>query len=256
MPEGDTIHRAAGRLQVLVGQRLAVEAPHPRAQALQVAERIDGRELESVEAVGKNLVLRFDGGIVLRSHLRMSGRWSIQPAGSERKGRPWLVLRGDRHEGVLWNGPVLELHGRTLRRVGPDILERPPRIDAMLARLRAADPTRPLGESLLDQSLVSGIGNMWLAEALWEAKLSPWRRLGAVSEVELRLALETASRLMGAALAGGRSRGRNAYRQTGRPCLRCGTRIQSRGQGDANRIAHWCPTCQNDFQAGDEPRRA
>ena len=81
MPEGDSLHRAARRLQVLVGQRLSVEAPHPRAQAERVVEAVDGRVLESVQAYGKNLLFRFDGGVVLRSHLRMSGRWSHVPSG-------------------------------------------------------------------------------------------------------------------------------------------------------------------------------
>ena len=77
---------------------------------------------------------------------------------------------------------MLELHTRALARLGPDILEQPPRFDAMLERMRRADQTRWLGETLLDQSLVAGIGNMWLAEALWRAELSPWRRLRDVAE--------------------------------------------------------------------------
>src|SRR5262245_56644207 len=177
MPEGDTLHRAARRLQVLVGERLEVESPHPRAQAERVAEQLDGRRLEAVDAVGKNLVLRFEGGVVLRSHLRMSGRWTVRPRGSESRGRPWLVLRGPLVEGVLWNGPVLELHTRALARLGPDVLASPPDLDAMLARLRRADATRTLGETLQDQTLVAGIGNMWAAETLWHARLSPWLRL-------------------------------------------------------------------------------
>src|SRR5439155_20836177 len=98
VPEGDTLHRAARRLQVLVGERLEVETPHPRAQAERIAERLDGRRLEAVEALGKNLVLRFEGGVVLRSHLRMSGRWAVRPRGEAGHGRPWLVLRGEREE--------------------------------------------------------------------------------------------------------------------------------------------------------------
>jgi len=129
VPEGDSLHLAARRLQVLVGQRIAAESPHPRAQAERVAERIDGRTLESVHAHGKNLVLRFEGGIVLRSHLRMSGRWTVRPRGETRAGKPWLVLRGEEVEGVLWNGPVLELHTRAVRRLGPDILADPPELD-------------------------------------------------------------------------------------------------------------------------------
>ena len=205
--------------------------------------------LESVEAVGKNLLFRFEGGLVLRSHLRMSGRWSLRARGEERRGTPWLVLRGDRVEGVLWNGPVLELHARAIERLGPDILARPPDIDAMLARLRASDGTRWLGEALLDQSLVAGIGNMWLAESLWEARISPWRRLRDVGEDERRRALDTAAQMMREALDGGRRAGHRVYRRAGMPCPRCRTRVRSWGQGDANRMAYWCPTCQ----AGEDP---
>jgi endonuclease-8 len=154
------------------------------------------------------------------------------------------VLRGERAEAILWNGPVLELHTRALDRLGPDILERPPRIDAMLDRLRHSDGTQWLGAALLDQSLVAGIGNMWLAETLWAVRLSPWRRLGDVAEDERRLALETAAELMRASVDLGRGGPRQVYRRVGQPCPRCRTPIKSWGQGDANRMAYWCPTCQ------------
>jgi len=252
MPEGDTLHRAARRLGVLVGERLEVEAPHPRAQAGRVAERLDGRRLEAVEAVGKNLVLRFEGGVALRSHLRMSGRWTLRPRGEPRAGRPWLVLRGRRVEGVLWNGPVLELHTRALARLGPDILAEPPDLDAMLARLRRADGGRWLGEALQDQRLVAGIGNMWMAESLWRAGISPWLRLRDVPEAERRRALETAAGLMRAAVDAGREPRKRVHGHAGRPCPRCGTRVRSRGQGDANRTVYWCPACQ----VGDDPPAA
>jgi len=245
LPEGDTLHRAARRLQVLVGERLEVETPHPRAQAAVEAARYDGRVLESVTAQGKNLVLRFEGGLVLRSHLRMCGRWAVRPRGERRSGTPWLVLRGHSAEGVLWNGPVLDPHVRALAKLGPDILASPPDLDAMVVRMRAADPTRTFGETLLDQTVVSGIGNMWLAETLWRIGLSPWRLLREVSEPVRRSALETAAALMGASVESGRTPGRSVYRQAGRPCPRCGTRIESRGQGDANRTAYWCATCQS-----------
>src|SRR5262249_57073600 len=132
----------------------------------------------------------------------MGGRWSVGPRGEARAGRPWLVLRGERAEGVVWNGPVLELHTRALARLGPDILATPPDFDAMLGRLRRADGARPLGETLQDQSLVAGIGNMWSAEALWRARLSPWLPLRDVADEERLRALEAAATLMGAALAG------------------------------------------------------
>jgi endonuclease VIII len=251
VPEGDTLHRAARRLQALVGQRISAESPNPRGRATRAAETVDGRTLESVEAIGKNLRFRFSGGVTLRSHLRMSGRWSVRPLGERRVGSPWLVLRGERVEGVLWNGPILELHDRALRRLGPDILERPPRIDAMLARLRAADDARTLGETMLDQSLVAGIGNMWLAESLWDAKLSPWRKLRDVPDVDRLRALESAATLMRESLETGRE-SRRVYRRGGQPCPRCSATIASWGLGDDNRTAYWCPRCQE----GKDPRGA
>jgi endonuclease-8 len=244
MPEGDTLHRAAARLQPLVGERLEVETPHPRAQAVISAAQLDGRRLESVTAVGKNLVLRFEGGVVLRSHLRMSGRWTIRPRGSDMHGRPWLVLRGPELEGVLFGGPVLELHTRALARLGPDILASPPDLDGMLARIRRADSTRTLGETLQDQTLVAGIGNTWAAETLWQARLSPWLRLADVPEADRHRALETAARLMQASVDAGREPRRQVYNRAGRPCPRCRTLIRAWGLGDDNRTAYWCPVCQ------------
>src|ERR1700750_868602 len=94
MPEGDSLHRAARNLQALVGERVAVETPNPRAAAGGPAATLDGRRLESVEAVGKNLLLHFEGGLVLRSHLRMSGRWQVVERGAVRDGKPWLLRAG------------------------------------------------------------------------------------------------------------------------------------------------------------------
>jgi endonuclease VIII len=239
VPEGDTLHRAAERLRVLQGKVVSAESPHPRASVLGIAERIDGKRLEQVEARGKNLLLRFEGGMVVRSHLRMSGRWQVQPAGRPIVGRPWLVLRTAEWQAVQRNGPVLELGTRRLARLGPDIMEDPPATAAMLARLRSVDQDRELGDALLDQTLVSGIGNKWKAEALFEVSLSPWSRLREVRDDELESLLQTASRLM----RGPRRRNR-VYRRSARPCPRCGTTIRSRGQGENARMAYWCPSCQ------------
>jgi endonuclease VIII len=244
MPEGDALHRAARRLQPLVGETLEVETPHPRAAATGVAERLDGRRLESVEAIGKNLILRFEGGLVLRSHLRMTGRWTIRERGAApSRGRPWLVLRGAVSEAALWGGPVLELSSRAARRLGPDILARPPDFDRMVAGIRRADQGRAVGDALLDQRLVAGIGNVWKAESLWRARVSPWRPLAEVTDEELRAVLGEAARLMRRSVDGGREE-RAVYRAAGRPCPRCATPIASRGQGDDNRTAYWCPSCQ------------
>jgi endonuclease VIII len=251
MPEGDSLHRAARKLQVLVGQRVGVETPHPRAAAGRVAERLDGRKLLGVEAVGKNLLLSFEGGLVLRSHLRMTGRWQVRETGAPRRGKPWLVLQAPKHEAVLWNGPVLELSAHGTRRLGPDILADPPELVRMVANLRREHQARELGDALLDQGLVAGIGNIWKAESLWHAQLSPWRRLGDVTDVELERALGEAARLMRASLEHTSER-RAVYRRAGRPCPRCGTPIRSRGQGDDNRTAYWCPGCQR----GEDPPNA
>ena len=167
MPEGDALHRAARRLQPLVGQRLEVESPNPRAQATRVAPRVDGRVLESVEAVGKNLLLRFEGGLVVRSHLRMTGRWRIEPRGQAADRA--AVARAARRRA----------RGRALERAGAHARDAEPSggsartcsrsefdVDAAVARLRGAGDAW-LGEALQDQRLVAGIGNMWMAEALW-----------------------------------------------------------------------------------------
>jgi endonuclease-8 len=251
MPEGDALHRAARRLQVLVGQELEVETPHPRAAVKQLAPRLDGRRLESVEAIGKNLLLHFEGGIVLRSHLRMKGRWRVFRRESQILGTPWLLLRGKEHVGAMFNGAVLELDRGITQRLGPDILADPPDFDAMLARLRREHQQRAVGDALLDQRQVAGIGNLWKAEALWCARVSPWRPLADVSDDELRTVLEEAHRLMRGRLDGLPGHAQ-VYRRKGRPCPRCGTPIRSWPQGDGARMAYWCPQCQR----GEEPRTA
>ena len=182
VPEGDALHRAALRLQPLVGQRLEVESPNPRAQATQVAPRVDGRVLESVEAVGKNLLLRFEGGLVVRSHLRMTGRWRIEPRGKART------------RAAVARAPRRDARGRALERAGADARDaespaaRPGRArgrsstsTAAVARLRGAGDLW-LGEALQDQRLVAGIGNMWMAEALWSIRVSPWVRVRDVDD--------------------------------------------------------------------------
>jgi endonuclease-8 len=244
VPEGDALYRVAQRLQVLVGEHVQVQAPHPAAAVKGIAERLDGRVLEGVEAVGKNVLLSFEGGVVLRSHLRMKGRWHVHEGRRDvGLGKPWLVLRGATHEAVLWHGPILELDDRVRRRLGPDILALPPAVDAMVANLRALPAGMRLGEALQVQRAVAGIGNMWAAAALWEVKLSPWLTLVETSDDELRSALSAAARLMHGRLRGLPGR-RTAYRRANRPCPRCGTLIRSWPLGDEARMAYWCPSCQ------------
>jgi endonuclease-8 len=241
VPEGDSIHRVARALRVLEGERLAATAPHPRGAL--VARAIDGRVLLGVEAVGKNLLLCFDNDRVVHSHLGMTGRWRVVPAGARAAGRPWLVLRGTTLEARLWNGATLRLAQTTDLGLGPDLLAGSTEVDAVARRVASAEPTRLLGDVLLDQRLVSGIGNLWLAELLWHGRLSPWAPVGSVDRRELVAALGWARAAMLRAVAGTRP-ARSVYRRARRPCPRCGTPIASRGLGERNRTAYWCPACQ------------
>jgi endonuclease-8 len=239
MPEGDSLHRAAERVGALVGEVVSVEAPHPRAAALGIAEQLDGRRLDRVEAVGKNLLLTVEGDVVPRSHLWMRGRGRVGPVRARPPGTPWLVVRGRALEAVLWHGPVLELGRGRVDRIGPDVMAADLDLSGMIRRFRGTAQERSLGEALLDQRLVAGIGNMWRAEALWLARLSPWLELAQVSDADLRRVLAEAARAMRA----GRRR-REAYRRSGLPCRRCGTLIRARALGEDARTAYWCPGCQ------------
>lgn len=243
MPEGDTIHRAARALHALVGQTLSVEAVHPRARATGIAERLDGRMLLAAEAHGKNLLLYFEGRVVLRSHLGMTGGWRVLSAIEPVGGSPWLILRGAQVQAVLRGGSRLELSARVTRRLGPDVLAGDPDLKRIVANLRSADGTRGIGELLLDQRLVAGIGNIWRSEALWEASVDPWSTAAALSDAELAGVLNAATRLMRLSSEGARRR-RNVYRRTGRPCRRCGAAVRARPQGDGARVVYWCPGCQ------------
>jgi endonuclease VIII len=180
----------------------------------------------------------------VRSHLRMHGRWQVQPAARPVLGKPWLILEGRDWKAVQRHGPVLEIGAREVARLGPDIMEAPPALGAMLERFRCADQGRELGESLLDQRLVAGIGNKWKAEALFEASLSPWEKLRDLPDTGLTDVLGVAARLM----QSGRRENR-VYRRVGRPCPRCGTRIRSRPQGEHARMTYWCPSCQGGTEA-------
>jgi endonuclease-8 len=245
VPEGDALHRIAARLQVLVGHRVEAFSPNPRGEATQVARAIDGRVFHSVEAIGKHLLLRFDGGVIVRSHLRMTGRWRVRERDARPwAGRPWLVLRTERWEATQWNGPVLSLDDGRTRRLGPDLLADATSVDAVVRRIRRVDPARLVAEVLLDQRVVAGIGNMWLAELLWRARVSPWREIGSVGEDELTSAVSWGREAMRRSAAGAPLARRAVYRRAGRPCPRCGGAIRSRGLGDANRTAYWCPGCQ------------
>src|SRR5437763_16716953 len=170
MPEGDSIHRAARRVgAALVGSEIrSIEMPQPRHGLDRWPERLAGRGVRSVDAHGKHLFVRFDGDLTLHSHLRMRGWWGVYRAG-QRWGRSarraWLVIRTSEHEVVQFDGPVLELmtDSRTrfdqqLAGLGPDVLAEDLDEQAFLRRLRDDDPTRPIGDALLDQHNLAGLG--------------------------------------------------------------------------------------------------
>jgi endonuclease-8 len=153
---------------------------------------------------------------------------------------------------VQFGGPVLELMtdsrsriDQRIARLGPDILAEEFDEAAFLRRLREDDPTRGIGDALLDQRNVCGIGNLWKAEACHLAELDPWRRVGEVTDEEALAAVRAVRPLMlRSGQGGGHVRDALVFERTGRPCRRCGTRIRARGQGDDNRTTYWCPGCQ------------
>ena len=162
------------------------------------------------------------------------------------------MLRTPTHDVVEFDGPVLELmtESRTrfdqrLAALGPDVLADEFDGPRFLARLRGDDPTRGIGDALLDQRTIAGIGNLWKAEACWEAGVDPWRRAGEVSDEEA-LAIVTAARrpMQQSAATGYQRLDPGVYRRAGLPCRRCGARVRARGQGDDNRTTYWCPGCQ------------
>jgi endonuclease-8 len=257
MPEGDTIHRAAARLRAaLVGEPIvSVEAPQPRHRGDRLGERLDGRAVRAVDAHGKHLFVRFEGGLTLHSHLRMRGRWDVYRRGERWRraaARAWLVIRTAEREVVQFDGPVLELmtdartrFDQALAGLGPDVLAPDFAERAFLGRLRADDQTRGIGDALLDQHNLAGIGNVWKSEACFAASLDPWRPLAAVADGEaLRVVGEARALMLDAARDGARARPRDVFERTGLPCPRCGGPIRARGQGEHNRTTYWCPGCQ------------
>jgi endonuclease-8 len=257
VPEGDTIHFAAARIrEALAGQvPEEIRTPQPRHALARWPEQLAGRPVRAVDAHGKHLFVRFDGSLSLHSHLRMTGSWRVFRDGEPWRRsarRAWLVIRSGGFEVVQFDGPVLELasdaHLRRdprLARLGQDVLDEDFDERRFLRRLRADDPTRPVGDALLDQRTLAGIGNLWKAEACFAAELDPWRPSGSVSDDEvLRAVTYARERMAQSARDGFEARPRAVYGRAGRPCPRCGGEIASRGQWDENRTTYWCPSCQ------------
>jgi endonuclease-8 len=186
----------------------------------------------------------------------MTGAWGVYPPGrrwTRSPARAWIVLTRGGTDVVQFDGPVLELMtaGRTrfdqrLAALGPDVLAHQFDRSRFLARLRGDDPTRPIGDALLDQRTIAGIGNIWKSEGCWEAGIDPWRALGQVSDGEAMAIVEGARpRMLRSGLEGPRAARLRIYRRVGRPCPRCGAPIRSRAQGEGARMTYWCDGCQH-----------
>jgi endonuclease-8 len=186
----------------------------------------------------------------------MTGAWAVHDAGARWRRSPrraWLVLERGGREVVQFDGPVLELlteararNDPRLAGLGPDVLA--PELDTarILRRLREDDPTRPIGDALLDQRTVAGIGNLWKCEACWAAQVDPWRPAGRTSDAEIEAMLAAIRPRMQAAVAHGMgAREVQVYDRSGRACPRCAVTIRVRGQGDGSRPTYWCPGCQS-----------
>lgn len=274
MPEGDTIHRAAAALhRALAGQVVTAFDTGLAPLALVHDDApLSGRTIERCEAIGKHLLIWFTGGLALRTHMRMSGSWHLYRPGERWQRSPRAMrIRIDTAAwvAVAFNVPVAEFlaaraaaRSPVLTALGPDLLA--PTVDRpeALRRLVAAGP-RPIGEVLLDQRVVAGIGNVFKSEILFLCGLHPDRLASTLSPDDHARILDTAVPLMrantGAAATGGivtyrglrRTTGRASeeerlwvYDRAGRPCRRCGAPIQSAARGVDARRTYWCEHCQ------------
>lgn len=272
MPEGDTLFRTATVLrEVLLGRTVTGARARPGGPQL---GRVVGSRVDRVESVGKHLLVGFDGGLTLHTHLGMNGSWHrYRPAERWRRSpaRAACVLETATSVAVCFDAPVAELlETRALAThpalavLGPDLIDAEPDVAGALARLR--EPSRAtltIAEALLDQRAMAGLGNVYRSEVLFLERVDPFVATGGVSTEALGRVVATGARLLRANRDGPRrtTTGRDregerlwVYRRTGRPCRRCGTLIRSTVLGALPRRLWWCPTCQSATRdASDDP---
>ncbi|HEY1419179.1 MAG TPA: DNA-formamidopyrimidine glycosylase family protein [Candidatus Dormibacteraeota bacterium] len=249
MPEGDTIWRTAATLRSGLEGKLITAA---RPDAL---KRLAGSTVTAVEPVGKHLLIRFDSGLALHSHMRMRGAWHLYRPGERWRRPEWqlkALLETEDAVAVCFGAPIVALVRNTATSVGhlgPDILDGDWAVADVVSRARALGPVA-VGELLLNQRVTAGIGNVYRCEALWHRRVNPWISSTAIPDEDLSALYETAREAMLANLRGGFDRrfpgyGRGAVHGRGsRPCPRCGTPIKVRAQGEHARLTYWCPACQ------------
>ena len=261
MPEGDTVWLAGRRLDDALGGEV-LRGSDFRVPQLATAD-LSGRTVREVLSRGKHLLTRIDDDLTLHTHFRMDGSWHLYRPGDRWRGGPdWqvrVVLSTASWQAVGYRLPVVELLARdrevdAVGHLGPDLLGPDWDLDEAVRRL-AADPGREVGQALLDQRNLAGIGNLYKAEVCFLSGVSPWTPVGRIDRVDLAAAVERAQRLLAAnkdhpwqSTTGERGRGRDhwVFERAGRPCRRCGTPVASAEQGDPpyQRITYWCPRCQ------------
>jgi len=244
VPEGDTLWRTAAALRPRLLDRAVRRAwPQPLA-------RLKGQRVVGIDANGKHLLMRFDGGLVLHSHMRMTGSWHIYAPG-QRWRRPQhlarAVLEFDDVVAVAFSAPVVELirdAGTRTGHLGPDILAEG--FDASAAcRLARLSDRVEVGDVLLDQRVCAGIGNIYKCETMWLHHVSPFTPVADIADADLAQLYLTARRLMLASATGSPApRRRAVHARSGRPCPRCGDSIRTRPQGALARVTYFCPRCQ------------
>lgn len=260
MPEGDTIHRVANRLRPALVDQPLVRLEAPRAQ-LTARRPTPGARITGVDAVGKHLLIRFEGGTVLRTHLRMTGSWHLYRTG-DRWQRPAHLMRAlvevPQWVAVCFSAPVVAIEHEGARdggtaHLGPDLARTDlSDADIQVAAARMASlpsPGSEIGAVLLDQRIACGVGNVFKSEVLWACRLDPAAPVSSLDEPTRSLVLTTASRMLRASVTSTGPRvthagGLAVYGRRGQPCPRCGTAIRVRRQGEQARSTYWCPTCQ------------
>jgi endonuclease-8 len=261
VPEGDTIFRAAARLRdALVGKELAELEVRRDPRGRRGPE--PGASITTVEANGKHLLVHFDDGHVLHTHMQLTGGWQIYPSPSTRWRRPAhtarVVLRvTDGTTAVCFGAPIVELRRardervtratRMLDHLGPDLCAVECDLGAVLERLASVPADTELGAALLDQRIAAGIGNVYKSEVCWAERISPFTPIGTIDDAGRRRIYETARRQLTDNLGTGPrvtyGRGLAVYGKTRRPCPRCRATIVSRPDQSA-RSTYWCPRCQ------------
>jgi endonuclease-8 len=259
MPEGDAVWAMARRLDQALADRRVTRCEF-RVPKLATTD-LTGSTITAVVSRGKHLLTRFDNNLTLHSHLRMDGTWRLFPDGSRWTGGPGHEIRAilgvDRQTAVGYRLPVLEIFPTAaeedrLGYLGPDLLGEDWDVDEAVRRLEN-DPGRTVGEALLDQRNLAGIGTIYRAEILFLQGIHPRNPVGTVPD--LRRLCERVRKLMianreraGQVTTGDRRPGRNlwVYGRTGRPCRRCGTliRVEEFGPDQQERLSYWCPSCQ------------